>query len=80
MFKNTKNCMQPTLEACGSENNELWIGFVGVEAVTLRTYIYNAKTCKMSLFEENQCSECRVIWAVPNNNCPICNKGDVNNA
>lgn len=76
IVKNVKNCPYTTDEVCKATNSEAWLGLYNpsFKAITLKRFRYNHKKIKLSVLDENMCSECRVIWASPQE-CPIC-KGE----
>ena len=75
VIRNVGNCPFPTDEQCRENNATNLFGMVnhGFGAITLKKYRYNHMKVKISVLEKNMCPACRVIWATPQDKCPICN-------
>lgn len=74
VVRNLGNCPFPNSENCNDNNATDWFAMVNHSfgTITLKAYRYNPHKVKISVLEKNMCSDCRVLWADPENTCLIC--------
>lgn len=75
VVNNVGHCPFSTSEHCKANNATNWFGMVShaFGTLTLKMYRYNHLKIKMSVLSKNMCEGCRIIWANPLDECPICN-------